>query len=231
MLLSETPCASIFSARQSSTSLFIPMRCPATSRLYEQLSPGVTSFGLTSVPPSQAVVVLSNGEREISIFAQRRYVRSSTSKLHAIASAQIPDISIQLRRGSSVRLLLLDPKYKLLSETLESRLHEQSDSGLAQELEEVTEASGPRSAPRGLPKKIDIDKMHTYRDAIRGSDGASAVVAAYILYPGDTVRFPQENSLVGGLRSIPGEGTLEGELHALLNSLCADPVYGGLDGC
>ena len=59
---------------------------------------------------------------------------------------------------------MLDPKYKLDSEDL---------------------ASGQETdAPSGEPKKVDIDKMHAYRDAIRNPSGCGGVTLAAILYPG-----------------------------------------------
>jgi hypothetical protein len=39
------------------------------------------------------------------------------------------------------------------------------------------------------PKKIDIDTMHAYRDAIRDPSGLRPVRFASILYPGPTVLY------------------------------------------
>ena len=58
------------------------------------------------------------------------------------------------------RLFVFDPKYKLDSEG-----HDE---------ESLT----------GRPHKTDIDKMHAYRDAIRGEGGKRVIEYAAILYPG-----------------------------------------------
>jgi predicted component of viral defense system (DUF524 family) len=56
-------------------------------------------------------------------------------------------------------------------------------------------------APDGKPKKMDIDKMHAYQDAIRDEKGRRVVEHAAILYPGPEVRFD-----VGleALQAVPG---------------------------
>ena len=56
-------------------------------------------------------------------------------------------------------LILFDPKYKLDSET-------NGEPG------------------DGKPKKVDIDKMHAYRDAIRLADGDRVIRYAATNYPG-----------------------------------------------
>jgi predicted component of viral defense system (DUF524 family) len=60
-------------------------------------------------------------------------------------------------------LYLFDPKYKLDSD--------QPDSSDA------------------WPKKEDIDKMHAYRDALRGPRDEHVVMYAAILYPGPSVTY------------------------------------------
>jgi hypothetical protein len=69
-------------------------------------------------------------------------------------------------------LILLDPKYKLQSEELPAQAEEEP------------------GVPSGQPKKIDIDTMHAYRDAIRTQSGERVVSYAAILYPGPEVRYP-----------------------------------------
>ena len=93
--------------------------------------------------------------------------------------------------------MVFDPKYKLDSEELEG---------------EVTD---------GRPKKIDIDKMHAYRDAIRDTGDQRAVTYAAILYPGtSSERFGP------GLEAIaarPGE-LLEHDLRSVLMHALDQPV-------
>ena len=61
-------------------------------------------------------------------------------------------------------MYVFDPKYKLDSD--------QPDSG-----------------GNGSPKKEDIDKMHAYRDALRGQRNERVVRYAAILYPGPEVSY------------------------------------------
>ena len=66
----------------------------------------------------------------------------------------------------------------------------------------------------GKPKKTDIDKMHAYRDAIRGEDGIRVVRYAAILYPGPEVSYSEG---LEALRAYPGaEQDLERRIRSLL---------------
>lgn len=90
---------------------------------------------------------------------QRHYGRRTHPR--SISFLQKPDISISFvnARGDE-RIYLFDPKYKL-----------QSEDGVPVE--------------DGIPKKIDIDTMHAYRDAIRlGNE--RIVEHAAIIYPGSS---------------------------------------------
>jgi predicted component of viral defense system (DUF524 family) len=95
---------------------------------------------------------------------------------------QIPDVTVEVRAaGSTPRLYLFDPKYKLDSQT-----------------------DDPQA--EAAPKKEDIDKMHAYRDAIRGPDGEQIVRFAAILYPGPSQFFAPGGSprpYVAALRADP----------------------------
>ncbi len=129
------------------------------------------------------------------LFPQRAYRRSGRP-LRSASYEQRPDIAIEVDRGDGPpRVLILDPKYKLESEELEG---------------EITD---------GRPKKVDIDKMHAYRDAIRDLTDAHAVQFAAIIYPGrQTERFGE------GLEAIsarPGEAVADDVRRALLDFLSA----------
>lgn len=79
---------------------------------------------------------------------------------------------------------MFDPKYKLEGEVIEG------------------------IAPDGKPKKVDIDKMHAYRDAIRDEQGRRVVDYAAILFPGPEVRYDDG---LEALSAVPGRGLqLEG---------------------
>lgn len=98
---------------------------------------------------------------------------NSKSGLHSITYAQRPDIAIEVTRGSMpTDVYLFDPKYKLSVVGVSADEHEDADEVVL-----------------GGPKKVDIDKMHSYRDAIRRPDGSHAVRYAAILYPGETRPF------------------------------------------
>lgn len=95
----------------------------------------------------------------IRIIPQRRYPVGQKAP-RSISFEQIPDIAVEIARGRETAVYLFDPKYKLHGE----------------------EVDGPTSRP----KKVDVDSMHAYRDAIRGVDGERVVKHASLLYPGET---------------------------------------------
>jgi predicted component of viral defense system (DUF524 family) len=116
-------------------------------------------------------------ERTVKVIPQRTYARA-TSPLHSISFEQTPDLAIEVGKPDGEReVYLLDPKYKLDGEAVEG------------------------DAPVGKPLKVDIDKMHAYRDAIRDADSRRAVRLAAILYPGQTKSF---DSGLAALSAIPG---------------------------
>jgi PD-(D/E)XK nuclease superfamily/Domain of unknown function (DUF2357) len=101
----------------------------------------------------------------VKLIPERSYGRTPRAGLGSISFDQIPDISVEVRRGRDApELYLFDPKYKLRSE----------------------EGAEPGD---GRAKKVDIDTMHAYRDAIRDINGERAVRYAAILYPGPGVRY------------------------------------------
>lgn len=104
----------------------------------------------------------------------------SGSDYFSLSYQKRPDICIELcKPGYPPCLLLFDPKYKLLSE----------------------DANQPET---GDPLRIDIDKMHTYRDAIRHKDSAQPVVFAGIMYPGSTKEFSHGLAALGCIPGKPG---------------------------
>ena len=118
---------------------------------------------------------------EVRVVSERTY--GSGGDLHSLTYDQRPDLAVEISRiGTPTRVLLFDPKYKLDGEI---------EGGM----------TGTR------PLKTDIDKMHTYRDAIRDAEGNRTVEYAAILYPGEGVRFPADPDVppqVEALRADPG---------------------------
>lgn len=157
----------------------------------------------------------------VRVYSERSYGQGS-NQLYSISFDQRPDVSIEISApGEPLRLILVDPKYKLDSELLGGErgvLESELDAMLEGQLPKLAVLPMMPLAPAqsGRPKKVDIDKMHAYRDAIRNSDGYRAVVYAAIMYPGETVRFGNE---LAALRALPGKvaGSIE-EVATMLRS-------------
>jgi len=135
----------------------------------------------------QPALVLQHPEdnRTITITPQRSFARKSRP-FRSTSLPQRPDITVELTTSSGERTLLaFDPKYKLRSEFLSVFAGDDSLEGQP-----------------GQPKKVDIDKMHAYRDAIRDEDGNPGISYAAILYPGATVTY--DDGGVGALTALPG---------------------------
>jgi hypothetical protein len=115
------------------------------------------------------------------VLVQRTYGRKGRP-LRSASFEQRPDVAIEIEaRGQAARVLIFDPKYKLESEQLEG---------------EITD---------GRPKKVDIDKMHAYRDAIRNERDGRPVEFAAIIYPGASSETFGPG--LGALAARPGEDT------------------------
>ena len=110
--------------------------------------------------------------------------------------------------------MIFDPKYKLDTETADASSNDAGEEAAGEEAE--PEAAGeeaePEAAGAGKPKKIDIDKMHAYRDSIRDVDDHRVVQYAAILYPGLTVEYgvglaavaarPSDSEFTDALRAV-----------------------------
>ncbi len=123
----------------------------------------------------------------MKVIPERTY--ANQGQIRSISFSLRPDIAIEIfPPQGSPRVYLFDPKYKLRSEDQEN----------------------------GKPKKEDINKMHTYRDALRDSEQRQVVQYAAILYPGPTQNY---GNGIEALQAIPGsEVSLEERLRAILSS-------------
>ena len=142
-------------------------------------------------PDGQQAIVLKHEatQTRISLTPEQSFA-SGDSTFHSVSFTQRPDISIRIDRpGLPTKIVLLDPKYKLDGE---DEPDDESSNGPISAADQVT----------GKPKKIDIDKMHAYRDAIRTGDGERVVSFAGILYPGQSQTFSED---VQAIRAVPGE--------------------------
>ena len=118
----------------------------------------------------------------VKVIPQRTYGRGGTP-LRSASYAQTPDIVLEITQPERApRVLIFDPKYKLESEELADEISD------------------------GKPKKVDIDKMHAYRDAIRDGEDVRRVEYAAIIYPGAS-----DEEFGAGLEALaarPGEDAL-----------------------
>ena len=145
-----------------------------------------------------AVELVHPSGRTAKLIPQRSYVPGSTG-LHSMSFAKRPDVAIEVSEpGGETAVWIVDPKYKLDSETRASDNEE--DPAL----------------PKGSPKTQDIDAMHAYRDAIRDSSGQRVVRCAAILYPGRTRVFGSD---IAAFQAQPlNPELLDGELTQFLGS-------------
>src|SRR5205823_10600896 len=134
------------------------------------------------------------------LIPQRTYqsVRHGAVSAHSITYSQIPDIAIEVSKGSTLTtVIVFDPKYKLDGTV-------RDDEGTSR------------------PLKADIDKMHAYRDAIRNANGTRVVRYAAILYPGETEAFSNE---IGALCCRPGSAPgLSQQLYEIVRHQLVDAV-------
>jgi hypothetical protein len=140
-----------------------------------------TGLICTVFPQGKAALLLTHQQSGavIRLYPEKSFGSGSVKdKYFSLSYQKRPDICIELQKQDSPPyLLLFDPKYKLLSEN----------------------TNQPES---GEPLRTDIDKMHTYRDAIRRKDNTHPVVFAGIMYPGNTRIFSPELAALG---CIPGQ--------------------------
>ena len=138
---------------------------------------------LRLLPGGRVVLELTHPELgSVKFIPQRGY--GATGELRSISFPQIPDVSIHIvRPGEKLRMVIFDPKYKLVSEATDNPTEDVERKQVSSDFSLDT------GSPKGKPKKVDIDKMHAYRDSIRGGSDHHAVSYASILYPGPTVTY------------------------------------------
>ncbi len=138
------------------------------------------------------VLVHPESERVVRLIPQRTYSRRHSSSMHSVSFNQIPDIAVEVADGPATRIYIFDPKYKLQSEQREGQVE------------------------KARAVKVDIDAMHSYRDAIRDEGGEHVVRFAAILYPGPTELFED------GLAAIHAEpGDVDGAQRSIGEVLSA----------
>jgi predicted component of viral defense system (DUF524 family) len=156
-------------------------------RLAKQFGGGVYVKVLAIGEPA-LVLVRRKDNRVVRLIPERSFTRSSTPH-RSISFPQRPDVTVEVDASlGATTLLLFDPKYKLRSEETSV---------------EVVEDAEDLAGPPGKPKKIDIDKMHAYRDAIRDSNYERVVTTAAILYPGPATRYGDGIEALSAIPSHP----------------------------
>ena len=148
-------------------------------------------FCIRILPEGRPVVVLRHdgSQTKVALIPEPSYAKQGTSR--SVSFQQKPDIAITVERpGLPSKIILFDPKYKLDGEDIPDD-------------EETLQGSDTGSTNSNTrPKKVDIDKMHAYRDSIRTVEGERVVAYAGILYPGETLEFSDD---IQALRAVPGE--------------------------
>ena len=100
----------------------------------------------------------------LRLIPERTYC--STGSPRSLSFPQRPDVAIEIIPvDAPLFVVLFDPTYKLSNDGIEAA---------------------------AVPLKEDIDKMHTYRDAIRDNQGGHVVCSAHTLYPWQTFLYGAE---------------------------------------
>lgn len=123
-----------------------------------------------------AVVLRGPSDVRVAVIPERSYGHQGS--LRSMSFVQRPDVAVEVRRPTGTAVWLFDPKYKLASD----------------------EGEGPGE---GRPKKVDIDKMHAYRDSIRDAGGERVVRFAATLYPGVDCAYGEG---LAAIQARPGDG-------------------------
>jgi predicted component of viral defense system (DUF524 family) len=160
-------------------------------------------FFVRVVPNGRPIIELRHPEHQthVRLIPQRTF--GTSGELRSTTFQQVPDVTLEVRRPNALpQLFLFDPKYKLDSQQFE----EAADAG---------------------PKKEDIDKMHAYRDAIRGPNQQRVVEFAGILYPGNSKSFSTSD---GGSPEIAAI-CADPERPELLHEMIGPIIRGALQHC
>jgi predicted component of viral defense system (DUF524 family) len=157
---------------------------------------------LRILPSGEPAVVLVHPEDErVARLTPQVHFTGTSRPFRSISFRQRPDVTVEIERpGQDPSVYLFDPKYKLRSESVGT-------------VPEEAEAGEPAEA-RLLPKKVDIDTMHAYRDAIRNAAGDRVVRYAAILYPGPSTTYGDR---IEALSAVPSNAqSLRTELRTVL---------------
>lgn len=156
------------------------------------------------LPSGRPALVLSQPDSGVRVMLVPQRTFGPHGEIRSVTYEQRPDISVVVEKpGRLPALWVFDPKYKL-----------DSESAIEDGEAELELGSGVEDARRGGPKKVDIDKMHTYRDAICAGDDVRVTEFAAIMYPGGAREYPGG---IEAMSAVPGsDGPLRNRLRVVL---------------
>ena len=124
----------------------------------------------------RSLVELRNGETGDRIIVTAQQSFGASGEYRSVSLTQRPDVTVDIRRrGGASEFIVFDPKYKLVAD----------DEG------------------SGTPVKADVDKMHAYRDAIRGPGNTHVVRFAATIYPGQSIWYGEDVAALGAQPERP----------------------------
>ncbi|MGA9381226.1 MAG: DUF2357 domain-containing protein [Phormidium sp.] len=145
------------------------------------------------LPNGKPAIILVHPQHKttVKLIPERTYGKDG--ELHSASVTLRPDIAIEIKLpDGSHQVYIFDPKYKLDSEKQENISRETK------------------------PETADIQKMHTYHDAIYDNNNKQVVCYAAILYPGTYMTY--SNREIEALPAYPGKETeLKEHLYRILN--------------
>lgn len=153
-----------------------------------------------------------NGETFILELFYNRSFRRNKSPYRSYSLALRPDYTIVIQKNSKQHFIHFDAKYRsdILFETNDIRTRDKDEE------------------EKRIYKSADVYKMHTYKDAIKGSLGA------YVLYPGSEMKIfretpPNRLPSVGAFPLTPGDDVEEeGKIEKFILDILEDLSESGI---
>ncbi|NER20297.1 MAG: DUF2357 domain-containing protein [Symploca sp. SIO1C2] len=146
------------------------------------------------LPNGQPALTLIHPQHQtrVKLIPERTYGKNG--ELHSSSVQLRPDVAVEIQQSDgSQQVYLFDPKYKKLDSEREENIQKE-----------------------GKAKSEDIQKMHTYHDAIQDNKGRQVVCYAAILYPGAFESYSREE--IEALPAYPGcEAELQEHLRRVLD--------------
>ena len=143
------------------------------------------------LPNGKPALVLIHPQHKIRIKLIPERTYGKDGELYSTSVTLRPDVAVEVKLpDGSQQVYIFDPKYKLESESQEN------------------------TGNQGKPNTADIQKMHTYHDAIQDKEGRQVVNYAAIIYPGSYKSY--SNAEIEALPAYPGLEVLQKHLRRVL---------------